>query len=214
LRTLSAHVYLPFLLHSVKLNKSGNNFYGFIFPFICLLLLWMKVKKHLLLRFLYQLCNIIANKSKWMPKSYKFYLLISKNPMCCRIFFARFGISGSKSIKDIKYHSEWERRGEVKIHCPLRVIKSRKMRLVVHVVHMEAMKNAWKSLVGRHAGKSLGRSRRRWESNTKMSHRWSVRMWNGFIWFRVMLSVCFCEHCNEHLAFTKCKKFHYQLSNY
>jgi hypothetical protein len=48
--------------------------------------------------------------------------------------------------------------GEVKICCLVRVIKLRKMRLVGHVVHMEAMKNACKNLVGKYAEKSLGKS--------------------------------------------------------
>jgi hypothetical protein len=51
----------------------------------------------------------------------------------------------------------------------IRVIKSRIMRLAVHVACMGAMRNVYKILVGKPEGKKpLERPRHRWEDNIKM----------------------------------------------
>jgi hypothetical protein len=51
----------------------------------------------------------------------------------------------------------------------IRMIKSRRMRWVGHVVRMRETRNAYKILVGKPEGKrSLGRPRRRWVDNIKM----------------------------------------------
>ena len=51
----------------------------------------------------------------------------------------------------------------------VRVIKSRRLRLAVHVVRMEEGRSAFKILTVKYRGKrSLGRHRRRWEDNTPL----------------------------------------------
>jgi hypothetical protein len=46
------------------------------------------------------------------------------------------------------------------------------VRLIGHVAHMEAKRNAYKNVVGKPEGKNpLGRSRRMWEDNIKMDFR-------------------------------------------
>jgi hypothetical protein len=52
------------------------------------------------------------------------------------------------------------------------MIKSRRMRWVVHAAHMGEMKNVYKILVGKFEGKRLlGRVRHRWEDNNRMDVR-------------------------------------------
>jgi hypothetical protein len=52
----------------------------------------------------------------------------------------------------------------------IRVIKSRRMKLVRHAARMGEMTNAYNILVGKHLRKrQLGRPRRRWEDNIKMN---------------------------------------------
>jgi hypothetical protein len=54
----------------------------------------------------------------------------------------------------------------------VRVIKSRRMRWVVHVTRMGEGRGVYRVLVGRPEGKRpLGRPRRRWEDDIKMNHR-------------------------------------------
>jgi hypothetical protein len=54
----------------------------------------------------------------------------------------------------------------------IRVIKSRRMRWVGHVVRMGEKRRAWKILVEKPEGRRpLGRTRRVWEDNTKMDLR-------------------------------------------
>jgi hypothetical protein len=68
----------------------------------------------------------------------------------------------------------------------IRVIKSRRMRWVGHVARIGEKRNAYRILVGKPVGKRpLGRPRRRWVDNTKMSLR--VMEWGGmdFIWLRI-----------------------------
>jgi hypothetical protein len=55
----------------------------------------------------------------------------------------------------------------------VRVIKSRRMRWVGHVVRMGEGRGVYRVLVGRPEGKRpLGRPRRRWEDNIKIVLRW------------------------------------------
>jgi len=52
----------------------------------------------------------------------------------------------------------------------IRVIRSRRMRWVGHVVHMEEMRSSYKILGGRPEGKRpIGRPRHRWEDNIEMN---------------------------------------------
>jgi hypothetical protein len=52
------------------------------------------------------------------------------------------------------------------------VIKSRRVRWVEYVARMGEMKNAYKILIGKPDGKkSLGRTRRRWEDNSRLDVR-------------------------------------------
>jgi hypothetical protein len=54
----------------------------------------------------------------------------------------------------------------------VRVIKSRRMRWAGHVARMREGRSVYRVLVGRSEGKRpLGRPRRRWEDNIKMSFR-------------------------------------------
>jgi hypothetical protein len=54
----------------------------------------------------------------------------------------------------------------------IKIIKSRKMRLVAHVVGRGEKRNAYTVLVGKAEGKKpLRRPRRRWEDNVKMDLR-------------------------------------------
>ena len=49
------------------------------------------------------------------------------------------------------------------------MIKSRRLRLVGHVVRTEEGRSSFKNLTGKPTGKrSLGRPRRRWEDNVRM----------------------------------------------
>ena len=53
--------------------------------------------------------------------------------------------------------------------CPIRVIKSRRMRWVGHVARMGEERGLYRVLVGKPEGKRpLGRPRRRWEDSIKM----------------------------------------------
>jgi hypothetical protein len=55
----------------------------------------------------------------------------------------------------------------------IQVIKSRRMRWVGHVVHIEDREVAQRVLVGRPKGKRpLGRPRHRWENNIKIEVGW------------------------------------------
>jgi hypothetical protein len=65
----------------------------------------------------------------------------------------------------------------------IRIIKSRRIRWVGHVVRMEENRNAYRLLVGKPEGKSpLGRPRRRWVDNIRMDLGevgWSDVDWIG-----------------------------------
>jgi hypothetical protein len=68
----------------------------------------------------------------------------------------------------------------------IRIIKSRRMRWVGHVVRMEK-RNAYRLLVGKPDGKRpLGRPRLRWVDNIRMDlGEWDGVMWTGFVWLRI-----------------------------
>jgi hypothetical protein len=59
----------------------------------------------------------------------------------------------------------------------IRMIKSRRMKWVGHVMTMGEMRNAYKILVGKPQGKRpFGRARHRWEDNSKMDFR-EIAFW-------------------------------------
>jgi hypothetical protein len=64
----------------------------------------------------------------------------------------------------------------------IKVIKSRRMRWIGHVAHMEEMRNAYNILVGKHEGK---RPRCRWKENIRMDLReigWEDMNWIHLAW--------------------------------
>jgi hypothetical protein len=66
------------------------------------------------------------------------------------------------------------------------VIKSRRLRSEGHVARMGEGRGAYRILVGRPEGRSLGRPRGRWEDNIKMDFQevgWGA--WTGLIWLRI-----------------------------
>jgi len=69
----------------------------------------------------------------------------------------------------------------------IRVIKSRRMRVVGHVARMGEMRIVYNILVRKRERQAqLGRHRRRWEGNIRMYLReivWSV--WTGSIWLMI-----------------------------
>jgi hypothetical protein len=73
--------------------------------------------------------------------------------------------------KKDKVTREWRNRHNEQRSAPhiVRVIKSRRMRWAVHVVHMGERRGGYRVLVGKPGGKRpLGRPRHRWEDNIKM----------------------------------------------
>jgi hypothetical protein len=75
-------------------------------------------------------------------------------------------------------------------YCSLnivRVIKSRRMRLVRHVARVGRERGVYRVLVGNTEGKRpLGRPRRRWEIILRrIFRRWDVSLWIGLNWFRI-----------------------------
>jgi hypothetical protein len=84
------------------------------------------------------------------------------------------------------------------------VMKSRRIRWTGHVAGMGKMRNAnilfrkpkWK--------RPLGRPRHRWENILKWIFKeWDMKMWAGFIWFRVGSVAGCCEHNNESFGSIK-----------
>ena len=62
----------------------------------------------------------------------------------------------------------------------VRVIKSRRMRWAGYVARMGEERRVYRVLLGKPEGKRpLGRSRRRWEDNIRISRRWDVGIWTG-----------------------------------
>jgi hypothetical protein len=76
----------------------------------------------------------------------------------------------------------WRKLHEKELHGlytspSIRVIKSRRMRLVGHVACMGDVRNAYNTLVGKPEGRRpLARPRRRWEDNIKMDLKGN-RVW-------------------------------------
>ena len=71
-------------------------------------------------------------------------------------------------------------------HNIVRVIKSRRMRWAGHVARMGEERGVYRVLVGKLEGKRpLGRPRRRWVDNIRISRRWDVGIWTGFGWSRI-----------------------------
>jgi hypothetical protein len=69
----------------------------------------------------------------------------------------------------------------------VRVIKSRRMRWVGHVVHMGEVRGVYRVLVGKREGKRpLGRPRCRWEDNIKADiQEVGCGAWTGLGWLRI-----------------------------
>jgi hypothetical protein len=69
----------------------------------------------------------------------------------------------------------------------IRVIKSKRMRLVGHVARMGAMRNSYSISVRKSEGKRpLGRSRHRWKRILEwILEKWCRKMWTGFIRLRI-----------------------------
>jgi len=69
----------------------------------------------------------------------------------------------------------------------VRVIKSRRMRWVVHVARMGEERGMYRVLVRKPEGRRpLGRPRRRWADNIRtISRRWDVCIWTGLGWPRI-----------------------------
>ena len=66
------------------------------------------------------------------------------------------------------------------------VIKSRRMRWTGHVARMDEERGVYRVLVGKPEGRRpLGRPRRRWVDNIRISSRWDVGIWTGLGWPRV-----------------------------
>jgi hypothetical protein len=68
----------------------------------------------------------------------------------------------------------------------IRVIKSRRIIWVQHVACMWEGRGEYRVLVGKPGGKRpLGRPRRRWEDNIKMTlQEWDVWIWTTLSWLR------------------------------
>jgi hypothetical protein len=92
------------------------------------------------------------------------------------------------------------------------IIKSRRMRWVGDVACIEEIRNAYKSLVGRHEGKRpLGRSRHRWEHNIGTDLR--ELGWEDVDWMQLAQAGS-CKHVNKPSVSIKGGKFLEYLSDY
>ena len=88
---------------------------------------------------------------------------------------------------------EWRRLHNRELHalCSspniVRVIKSRRIRWAGHVARIGGRRGTFGVLVRRPEGRRpLGRTRRRWEDNTKMDlQEVDGEAWNGFLWLRI-----------------------------
>jgi hypothetical protein len=90
------------------------------------------------------------------------------------------------------------------------MIKTRRIRLAVHVARMGEKMNVCRTLVGKPEGKRpLERPRRWWVVNIKMGFREMV--WDGMDWIDLSLDRdrwrAFCEHGNELSGSNKCWEF-------
>jgi hypothetical protein len=84
------------------------------------------------------------------------------------------------------------------------MIKSRRTRWVGHVACMGEMTNTYKILVG----KSEGKRPRDPSVDRRIILQWLLdkqggKVWNGFIWCRIVTMVGFCGHSNEPSKFHK-----------
>jgi len=90
------------------------------------------------------------------------------------------------------------------------VIKSRRMRWVMHVARMGERRGVYRVLVGKpEVKRQLGRPSRRWEDNIKMDlQELSCEVaWSGLIWLRIGTGDRHCEYGNEPLGSIKCGEF-------
>ena len=94
--------------------------------------------------------------------------MVFENRMLERVFGSKRG----EVIREWrKLHNE-ELRNRYSLPNIVRVVKSRRMRLVGHVARMGEGRRVHRVLVGKPEGKRpLGRPRRRWEENIKMDLR-------------------------------------------
>jgi hypothetical protein len=83
--------------------KVKTTFYRFIFRFICIVLPWVKIRQHLLLHFLYQVCDVTVNKTDWMGNIRNFICLFLENSAFYTYFIDRFGTIGPESSKNLQY---------------------------------------------------------------------------------------------------------------
>ena len=91
----------------------------------------------------------------------------------------------------------------------VRVMKSRRMRWEGHVARMGERRGVYRVFVWKREGKrQLGRPRRRWEDNIKMSLRkWYVGVWTGWSWLRIGTGGGTCKCGNEPSASVQCGEF-------
>ena len=81
----------------------------------------------------------------------------------------------------------------------VRVIKSRRMRWVGHLLLMGERRGVYSVLVGKLKGKKpLGKPRRRWGIKLRWIFRkWDVGVWTGSSWLRIGTGAGTCECGNE-----------------
>jgi len=85
-----------------------------------------------------------------------------------------------------------------------RLIKSRRMRWAGHVASIGEMRNEYHILVVKPERKRLlGRPRCKWKDNIRMDTREMGGRGTGFIWLRLRLVACSCEHDNGLLGSIK-----------
>jgi hypothetical protein len=108
-------------------------------------------------------------------------------------------------VKRDEVTGEWRRLHDKELHdlhlSPniIRVIKSRRMRLVGHVARMGEGRGAYRVLVGRPEGRRpLGIPRRRWEYN--ILQKLDGDAWTGFIWLKIGAG-------GQASAFIKCGEY-------
>jgi len=66
------------------------------------------------------------------------------------------------------------------------MIKSRRMRCAGHVARMGEERGVYRVLLGKpERSRSMGRPRRRWVDNIRISRRWDVGIWTGLGWPRI-----------------------------
>ena len=83
-------------------------FQYFIFPFICIIWIWLK--SNFMLCFLYCLCKVTVD---WIEKHSKWQFLISQKPSVLQNVVDSFRFIGSPTIKGTKYLSGSKRKVEI-----------------------------------------------------------------------------------------------------